>query len=59
MLNYILQYHTKYSEYCQKFYWSFRHFTFTLKDNYDFNYINIDNIYIEGKPVLYLVNKTI
>ena len=33
-------------------------FKFILKDNYEFNaYIITDVIYLNGKPVLYIVNK--
>lgn len=54
----ILQYLTKYCEQYQKHDHSPSCFTFTLKDDLDFNYnVIIDIIYIWSKPVLYLVNK--
>ena len=53
-----LQYLTKYCEQYQKHGRSPGHFAFTLKDDLDFNYnIIIDIIYIEGKPVLHLVDE--
>ena len=53
-----LQYLTKYCEQCQKHGRSPGRFTFTLKDDLDFNYnVIIDIMYIGGKPVLHLVDE--
>ena len=53
-----LQYLTKYCEHCQKYSRSPGRFAFTLKDDLDFNYnVIIDIMYIEGKPVLHLVDE--
>ena len=53
-----LQYLTKYCEQYQKHGRSPGRFTFTLKEDLDFNYnVIVDIIYIEGKPVLYLVDE--
>ena len=54
-----LQYLTRYYEQCQKHDQLPGHFTFTLKDILNFNYnVIIDIIYIRGKPVLHLIDKT-
>ena len=54
----VLQYLTKYCEKYQKCNLSPGCFAFTIKDNLSFNYnIIIDIIYIDGKPVLDLVDK--
>lgn len=54
----VLQYLIKYCEHCQKYIQPPGCFTFTLKDNLDFNYnIIINIIYIEEKTVLYLVDE--
>ena len=53
-----LQYLTRYCEQCQKHGRSPGRFTFTLKDDLDFNYnVIIDIMYIGGKPVLHLVDE--
>ena len=53
-----LQYLTKYCEQCQKYGRSPGRFSFTLKDDLDFNYnVIIDIMYIGGKPVLHLVDE--
>ena len=55
-----LQYLIKYCEQCQKHGRSPGRFTFTLKEDLDFNYNVIEDImYIEGKPVLQLVDKAL
>ena len=53
-----LQYLTKYCEQCQKHGRSPGRFTFTLKDDINFNYnVIIDIMYIGSKPVLHLVDE--
>ena len=53
-----LQYLTRYCEQCQKHGRSPGRFTFTLKNDLHFNYnVIIDIMYIEGKPVLHLVDE--
>ena len=55
-----LQYLTKYCEQCQKHGRSPGRFTFTLKDDINFNYnVIIDIMYIGSKPVLHLVDEAI
>lgn len=50
---------TKYCEHCQKYGQSPGRFSFTIKDDIDFNYnIIVDILYMEGKPVLHLVDET-
>ena len=54
----VLRYLTKYCEQCQKHGCSPDRFTFTLKDDLDFNYnVIIDIMYIRSKPVLHLVDE--
>ena len=56
----MLQYLIKYCEHCQKYSQLLGRFTIIFKDNLDFHYNVIINItYIEGKPILQLVNKAI
>jgi len=51
---------TKYYCHCQKHGKSLYRFKFKLPNNLDFNYIVFINIfYINGKPVLYVINKAI
>ena len=51
---------TKYYYYYQKYSKSLYRFKFKFPDNLDFNHIVFINIfYINGKPVLYIVNKAI
>jgi len=51
---------TKYCRHCQKHGKSLYRFKFKLPDNLDFNYIVfVDIFYINGKPVLHVVNKAI
>ena len=55
-----LQYLIKYCEQCQKYGWSLGRFAFTFKDDFDFNYnVIVDIMYIEGKPILHLVDELI
>ena len=54
-----LQYLSKYCEYCQKHGRSLGRFGFIIKDDIKFNYnVIVDILYIEGKPVLHLIDKT-
>ena len=53
-----LKHITRYCLYYQKYRKSLGRFRFTLKDNVNFNYCIIINIiYINSKPVFYIVNK--
>jgi hypothetical protein len=53
-----LEYLTKYYEHCQKHRQLLRRFKFSLKDNVNFNYcIIIDVFYIIGKPILHVVDE--
>ncbi len=53
-----LQYLTKYCEQYQKHGRLQGYFTFTLKEDLDFNYnVIVDIMYIEGKPILHLVDE--
>ncbi len=53
-----LQYLTQYCEQCQKHGRSPGCFTFTLKDDLDFNYkVIIEIMYIGGKPILHIVDE--
>lgn len=54
-----LQHLTKYCEHCQKHKKSPGRFSFTIKDDIDFNYnIIVDIMYIQGDPVLHIVDKS-
>lgn len=53
-----LEHLTKYCEHCQKHGRSPGRFSFTIKDDIDFNYnVIVDILYIQGKPVLHLVDE--
>lgn len=55
---YVLEHQTKYYEHCQKYEQSPNQFSFIIIDDIEFNYnIIVDILYIERKPVLYLVDK--
>jgi thiol-disulfide isomerase/thioredoxin len=55
---FILEYLTKYCNYCQKYKQLLSRFKFNLKDDVDFNYFIIVNVfYINGKLVLYIVDE--
>lgn len=52
-----IEYLTKYCEHCQKHGRSPGRFSFTIKDDINFNYnIIVDILYIESKPVLHIVD---
>jgi hypothetical protein len=54
----IIKYLTKYYKQCQKHGQSPSRFKFSLKDDLDFNtLVIVDVFYLDGKPVLYIVNK--
>lgn len=54
----VLEHLTKYCEHCQKHERSPGRFSFTIKDDIEFNYnVIADILYIEGKSVLHLVDK--
>ena len=54
-----LEHLTKYCEHCQKHGKSLGRFSFTLKDDIDFNFnIIVDILYIDGKPVLHIVDES-
>ena len=54
-----LEHLTKYCEHCQKHSKSPGRFSFTLKDDIDFNFnIIVDILYLDGKPVLHIVDKS-
>jgi hypothetical protein len=53
-----INYLTKYYSFCQKYRRSPSRFKFTLYKDLDFNYlVYIDIIYINGSPVLYIINE--
>jgi hypothetical protein len=53
-----LEYLTKYCEHCQKYGQSPGRFKFNLRDDVNFNYsIIVDIFYISGKPVLHVVDE--
>lgn len=53
-----LEHLTKYCEHCQKHGQSPGRFSFTIKDDIEFNYnVIVDILYIEGEPVLHLVDE--
>jgi hypothetical protein len=53
-----LEHLTRYCYYCQKYRKSPGRFKFTLKDDIDFNYlIVVDIMYIDGLPILYIVDE--
>jgi hypothetical protein len=54
----VLEYLTKYCEHCQKYGRSPGRFKFNLRDDVNFNYsIIVDIFYISGKPVLHIVDE--
>ena len=54
-----IEYLTKYCEHCQKHAKSPGRFSFTIKDDIDFNCnVIVDILYIEGKPVLHIVDES-
>ena len=54
----ILQHLTKFCKYCQKYGRSPGRFRFTLREDVDFNYcIYVDIMYIDGKPLLHIVDE--
>src|SRR6266567_3189126 len=53
-----INYLTKYCSYCQKYRHSPGRFKFTLYKDLDFNHlVYVDIIYINGSPVLYIINE--
>lgn len=54
----ILEHLTKFCKYCQKYGKSPGRFRFTLREDTEFNYcIYVDIMYIEGKPLLHIVDE--
>jgi len=49
---------TKYCSFCQKYGRSLGRFKFTLREDLDFNHsVYVDIIYINGSPVLYIIDE--
>ena len=54
----ILEHLTKYCKHCQMHDRSFERFSFTIKNDIDFNYnVIVDIMYINNKPILHIVDE--